>query len=275
MMLVSELMTPFPVIVRWDAPLVDVGMRLARNRFRHLPVVSEHGELVALVTDHEVFSHGALTAGEQKAWVVFDAADVHLTAADVAGPARVVVTADQPLGSALSAMLRSGEGAAVVVDRARHPVGVITEHDAVRLAQGFLPPDITTSHEGNQALVLPATASVEEGWWQLQHGRMRHLLVVDDQRGLVDILSLRDLATAGEEWNSERRVVSLRGPRALVVVDHDIPVREAAQLMVQHAIGCVPVVDHLNRPVRIITRRDVLAALVAAMEQEALFPSAA
>ena len=99
-------------------------------------------------------------------------------------------------------------------------------------------------------------------------GRVRHLPVLDDGR-LVGVVSQRDLLAAGlskalDFDGSQRRTfmrsvevaeVMARNP---ITVRPDASLREAARLMVQHRIGCLPVVDEAGRPVGLVTETDLL-----------------
>lgn len=48
----------------------------------------------------------------------------------------------------------------------------------------------------------------------------------------------------------------------LVTAHPDTPMLDVAKLIVTRKVGCIPVVDSRNRPVGILTQKDVMVALV-------------
>jgi CBS domain-containing protein len=111
----------------------------------------------------------------------------------------------------------------------------------------------------------------------LDQYRIRHLLVVDGKR-LVGIVTDRDLRqaapssksplTVGErqEFMDELKVMEVMS-RKLITGSPTTTVREAAKVMVQEKIGCLPVVDG-NQLVGIVTQADLLEVLVRAEQAD-------
>lgn len=102
--------------------------------------------------------------------------------------------------------------------------------------------------------------------------RFHHLLVTDMDR-LVGIVSDRDLLkalspnidTAAETLRDrqtlEKRVHQVMSSRLFMVTEQH-RISDAVQLMMDHGISCVPVVDEHDRPVGILSWRDVLRELL-------------
>ncbi|RME46677.1 MAG: CBS domain-containing protein [Chloroflexi bacterium] len=102
--------------------------------------------------------------------------------------------------------------------------------------------------------------------------RIRRLPVVDSQGKLVGIVTLGDIrearpkeSTALSIWELHSMVAGLEvrefmSPQPITVTP-DTPIRQAAQLMLQHKIGGLPVVDQ-GRLVGIITDSDIFRLLV-------------
>ncbi|MDI6872014.1 MAG: CBS and ACT domain-containing protein [Bacillota bacterium] len=114
--------------------------------------------------------------------------------------------------------------------------------------------------------VTPAD-SIAEALRRTRAGRFRHLPVVDGER-VVGVVSDRDLRAAvpalvtddAEEYLEQIRVDLVMHPDVIVAHPLD-PVEDAARLMYEHKIGCLPVVSG-DRLVGIVTETDVLRSFV-------------
>jgi acetoin utilization protein AcuB len=105
------------------------------------------------------------------------------------------------------------------------------------------------------------------------HAKFHHLLVVEEGR-LYGVLSDRDLlkaispriATASETekdratLNKKVHQIMTRNP---VVVKPQDSVYDAIDLINKHGVSCLPVVDAENRPVGVLSWRDIFRALGA------------
>lgn len=107
--------------------------------------------------------------------------------------------------------------------------------------------------------------------------RIRHLPVVDDDGHLVGLVTHRDLLGAQVSAltaldDEDKTDLELAVPVAKVMrtdvwtVAPDSPALEAAQIMLDHAFGCLPVVDQ-RVLVGIVTEADYLALLVRVLKR--------
>ncbi len=115
-------------------------------------------------------------------------------------------------------------------------------------------------------------ASLAEARSRMEQADIRRLLVVDRDQQLVGIITRADVL---EHWPSrfsmlepgeiremmERILVDEIMSTELVTADPDTTVAEAANLMFEHRIGALPVVDGM-RTVGILTNSDLLQGLV-------------
>ncbi len=94
-----------------------------------------------------------------------------------------------PLARVLEGMAAARSSAALALDEAGRPVGILTEQDVARRVAFRLPPEAPLS----SAMTAPVTTCAEDaGLWQavavLRAGRLRHLPVVDAQGRCTGIL---------------------------------------------------------------------------------------
>ncbi|HEY8490466.1 MAG TPA: CBS domain-containing protein, partial [Dehalococcoidia bacterium] len=104
---------------------------------------------------------------------------------------------------------------------------------------------------------------------RFRQGRFRHLPVVRDGTvvGVVsdrDVRALRDLDVPDLPAVLERRRVRDVMRRPAIVASPQDPLEQAARLMYERKIGCLPVVDE-GRLVGIVTTSDVFRAFVQVM----------
>lgn len=65
--------------------------------------------------------------------------------------------------------------------------------------------------------------------------------------------------------DSERPGLQAIMSNNLVCARRDLDIHAATRLMIEHHIGCLPVVDHLGRPIGVITKFDLVEQLEAAL----------
>lgn len=106
----------------------------------------------------------------------------------------------------------------------------------------------------------------------MQKERIRHLLVTDKRGELLGIVTDRDIrlnlpsqATSLSVWEINHLLTRLTldkiMTRSVITVGPDREARDAAQLMLEHSIGALPVVD-AGRLIGIVTETDLLRAYV-------------
>ena len=109
---------------------------------------------------------------------------------------------------------------------------------------------------------------------------IRRLPVVNEDNKLVGILSQTDVmaaqpsdATTLDIWEINYLLSRLKVEKVMTAqpytVNPDSSLKDAAQLMVTHKIGGIPVVDDKNAVVGIITESDIFRVLIAWYNEEA------
>ncbi len=122
---------------------------------------------------------------------------------------------------------------------------------------------------------VPPTTPVAEARDLMQRQRIRHLLVVNEER-LVGIITDRDirqvLPTRLSVWEMQYVLARLTVQRAMtqrvITISPDRPVVEAVLLMLEHKIGALPVTEG-ERVVGIITETDLLRAFARVLAAHA------
>lgn len=110
---------------------------------------------------------------------------------------------------------------------------------------------------------LRGSDTVAQAWQLLLTGRFHHLPIVDEQGALAGILSDRDLlrAAARDPAANGWPLADLMQPRVIVAAPQT-SLRALAEVMTARRIGAMPIVDELARPVGMVSRTDLLRALV-------------
>jgi acetoin utilization protein AcuB len=131
---------------------------------------------------------------------------------------------------------------------------------------------------GSLVTVRPDTPVLEARHTMVQR-RIRHLLVTDDRSELLGIVTDRDIrlnlpsqATSLSVWEVNHLLSQLTVGRVMtasvMTIGPDREARDAAQLMLDHKIGALPVVD-AGRLIGIVTETDMLRAFVRAADAAA------
>lgn len=91
---------------------------------------------------------------------------------------------------------------------------------------------------------------------------LHHVPVLDGHRKLVGIVAERDLLLAASQHLASTIEVGEVMHRDVATATRDMPIAEAATLMVDRRIGGLPVVDAEQQVIGVITETDILRAFV-------------
>jgi CBS domain-containing protein len=261
MRLVSELMTPVPLVVPATMPIGTCTLRMHRLGIRHLPVVDDDGRLAGMVTDSALNRLGAVFGTE---YVAFDLSDEDRAAREVSVPVDVLTEPETPLTELLRRMGRTRQDAAVVIDEDMHPVGIVTEHDLLKVALDVIPDDTPIDQLPPRLHVsLEDEAPAEVALDAMRRLAIRHLVVTDRRGRLTGVVSMRDLVAEDVTRRDVRLAEAVRAVQP-ITVPPGTPIVGCARRMLEAHVGCMPVVIE-GRAVRIVSRRDVIDAAAAAL----------
>ena len=162
------------------------------------------------------------------------------------------------LGDAVAQMVGKRISSVLVVEGNR-PLGIVTERDLLRVMRDGLPHDTPVARVmSTPLLTVHRSLDCLEAYQFMARNRMRHLVVVDDAGRLQGVVSETDF----------RRQLGLtqlaRFDNAASVMTHEIlhlppdaHLAEAVAAMERQRASCCIVVVEDNRPVGIVTERDV------------------
>jgi acetoin utilization protein AcuB len=126
----------------------------------------------------------------------------------------------------------------------------------------------------------PATAKPDDGLkdaiWKMERGHFRHLPVIDEKEKLIGMLTDRDIRLIRpslafvQKEEADVQLWSIAVQQAAVFdpvrVKPEMPLKEAADLMLRWHVGGLPVVDDHERVIGMITSTDVLREFVGREE---------
>ena len=137
--------------------------------------------------------------------------------------------------------------------------------------------DIVRCWMSSPAIVAPATTPLPQARSQMREQRIRRLPVVDNAGRLLGIVTEGDInrvsdspATDVQDYNLYHRVGDLPirdiMTRTVVTVAPETSILEVAQLLLEHRIGGVPVVED-RHVIGVITESDLFRLIVARESQ--------
>jgi acetoin utilization protein AcuB len=123
------------------------------------------------------------------------------------------------------------------------------------------------------AVTITPETPFQEALKLMRDKKFRRLPVVDSAGKIVGIVSERDMlhaspspATSLSVWEVNYLLWKLKisdiMTHNVLTINQDTPIEDAANLMVTHKIGGVPVVDDNSRVVGVITETDIFRAFV-------------
>jgi CBS domain-containing protein len=256
---VSELMTGPPVQVSGDTSIESCAVRMAHLGIRHLPVVRSDGSLYGVVTDAAVRRRLTTFAGMSMA-------------ADLATVAEVVAGPNDVLASVMRRLVRTRQDFVVVVDEHRHPLGMLTEHDLLKVALLAVPEHLKVDDLHQRPLITLDASELGSVALELMiRNQIRHIPVTGAEGRLLGVVSFADLVAA----DVTRRSVPLDTIRSETVFTalSSTSLTVCAARMLEAHVGCLPVIED-GRATGIVTRRDLIEASATELEaQRALEPA--
>ncbi len=168
------------------------------------------------------------------------------------------LNAADTIANALAMMDRQGISSVIIVDHENRPVGIFTEHDALRvvaetldtqkpLKEVMTPKPFCVSH----------TMQLHDAYMVMEEKKFRHLVVTDEHGCFSGVVSEGDfLRHIGFEHLAKFKIVAEAMSTSLLIVEPAMTLVEAASLMSERTCDYAVVLEG-SHPVGIITERDI------------------
>ncbi len=151
---------------------------------------------------------------------------------------------------------------AIFVDKEERPIGIITERDILRIfsvhpelsapAFDYATKDIIKVRE-DMPLFYALNLMIENF--------IRRLIVINKEGKLLGVVDQQNIFQRLEEdfFKVEARIKDLiEGKREFYYLEEDATLEEALEVMAEHNIGALPILDKEKRPLGIISERDFI-----------------
>ncbi len=254
---VADLMSSPIVSCRSHVSLGEVAALLAERRIHGVVVLDESGRAAGVVADTD------LLAGE---WLASDEESLDtmrsMTAGEMMTMPPVTIDADAPVAEA-AIRLRDERLSRLVVTRGGLPVGVVATSDLVRfLGHGSLGRRIVADVMSHGLVACRQGATVRQVARVMTERHVRAVVVVAADGSPLGVVTGTDLLDAvGADANSVTVAELMRVP---IMIDPTATLREAADLMLEHEVHRLVVVDASEPesvPLGVVATTDIVAEM--------------
>ncbi len=115
---------------------------------------------------------------------------------------------------------------------------------------------LVSERMSSPAVTMPVDSDFQSALALMQRRKLRRLPIVDGKGALVGIVAERDLLLAATRFLQSRVEVSDVMSKHVVTVVPETTLKDAAQLMLEHKVGGLPVVEQ-GKLVGVITESDI------------------
>ncbi len=132
--LAHDIMSGPVITLRPDATLADAWGLMRTRGIRHVPVVSETGVMVGIMSDRDILQFSHSSGRPLPAHIAGQVMEREVLSA----------TPSTPIQEIAGAMVNEGIGALPILDEAQHPIGIITASDILRALMNQAPLELWT-----------------------------------------------------------------------------------------------------------------------------------
>lgn len=293
--------------VTTDASVAEVVGLLLERGVRSLPVVDAERRLVGIITDGDLLQRAGLTtrialhkemSDDQIHALLAALRRSPLTAGEIMTAPVISVRNDETVRTAVARMVKHNLKRLPVVNEEGRLMGMVSRIDVFRSVQLHYdrqtaeveepkPGRSVTELMYTDAPTVGPNATLEEIVRALEASRRRRVIVVDDERRVLGIITDGDLLRRSQQRQHPGLLERLRRlvvgepavaqvlPSAderaadlmstpVITIHPDAPLSEALRLMTTHAVKRLPVVDEEGRLLGLLGRASVLRGLMEA-----------
>lgn len=181
-----------------------------------------------------------------------------ITLKSIVSDQALALNAAQPIVKALEMMTNLGISSVIIVDSENRPIGIFTEHDALRVVADF----VNIEHPLSEVMTVEPfcveeTLYLHDAYAIMEEKGYRHLVVIDSLGQFVGVVSEGDfLRHIGFEQLGKFKVVAEAMSDSPLIVSLETPLFEAAALMHERKSDYAVVLNG-SHPVGLITERDI------------------
>jgi CBS domain-containing protein len=283
-MQISDVMTRSVITAPPDMSLALAQRLMADHRIRHLPVV-QAGQLVGLVSDRDIRqalpSPTTTLTQTERTYKLGTLAIATCMTREV-----VTVPPEADLVQGIRQLLAGPYGCLPVL-AGKQLVGIVTAIDVLRgvlIALGSVAARRPVRAYMQYALLTGRPEDlVSQAQQRMHRADVRHLPIVAADGTLLGLLSDRDLRQAGastlpplSRYEAPLLLMTMRVKDMMrtdvTTVGGETTLADAGQLLLEHKIGCLPVLHHDRTLVGIVTVTDLLRASVAVQHPDTATP---
>lgn len=173
-----------------------------------------------------------------------------------------VASSSEPLSSIIDKMQTYKISSIVVVDEVNHPIGIFTEFDAIKIVASSLDIEKTMVFEiikEQTIFVLNEEIDIYEAFSIMQQKHFRHIVVVDGNNIVKGIATQSDfLKYIDTEMLIKLKVTADVMTQKVFSLTKEHTLDEAARLMLENRVSSLIVIDDINKPIGIVTERDMV-----------------
>ena len=264
-MKVKEIMTKEVIYVNKNEDLYHVLSLMERHNITKLPVL-DNGKIVGIVTDNKIADKLGSIRSRGVPAARMHASSVMEKEFDAISPDTEIIDILKSVGEPGPTMLP------VVIDNML--VGVVTKADLLPLVEGE--ENIKEIMTTNVIAAHPEDRVIHARRLMLDNDIAR--LPVTDNGKVVGIISDKEIAFAfasikksvslGQQQNRIRNLLVKDIMKSPAITARDnISIKDAAEIMIKHEIGCIPIVGGDNKIKGIVTRTDLLRYLLKKLKE--------
>lgn len=166
--------------------------------------------------------------------------------------------ATDSVGKALDVMERYSASSVIIVDDENRPIGIFTEHDALRIVAEERDPRTSLPEVmSSEPFCVLQTMQLHDAYITMEEQGFRHLIVVDESGQLAGVVSEGDfLRHIGFDHLGKFKIVAQAMSDSLLIVEPKMSLVEAAALMNERKCDYAVVLEG-SRPVGVVTERDI------------------